>query len=150
MFPGKVFFGIIEYRYLLFIMTHKNREQLNVLSGIIIDCAISVHREMGAGLLEAVYHHCLIEELLSRNIQTQTSVSVPLVYKSKPLNKDYVIDLLVEGEIIVELKSVEIILPVHCAQLLSYLRLTDKRLGLLINFNVPLLVQGVRRVVNKF
>ncbi len=131
-------------------MGQKSREELNVLSGIIIDAAICVHREMGAGLLETVYHHCLIEELRFRNIQTQTNVSVPLVYKSKPLNKDYAIDLLVEGEIIVELKSVETILPVHCSQLLSYLRLTDKRLGLLINFNVPFLVQGLRRIVNKF
>ena len=73
-----------------------------------------------------------------------------MVYKSKPLSKDYVVDLLVVGEIIVELKSVEKIYPVHCAQLLSYLRLTDKRLGLLINFNVPFLVQGLRRAVNKF
>ncbi len=131
-------------------MSHKNREELNHLSDSILDCAICVHREMGPGLLESVYHHCLIDELRSRGIETQTTVAVPLVYKSKPLKKDYVVDLLVENEVIVELKAIESILPVHEAQLLSYLRLTDLRLGLLINFNVPLLLQGVRRIVNKF
>lgn len=105
---------------------------------------------MGPGLLEAVYQHCLVKELRMRNIIVETMVSIPLVYKGYLLNKDYVIDILVENEIIVELKSVEGILPVHEAQIISYLKLADKRLGFLINFNVPLLKNGFKRFVNNF
>jgi GxxExxY protein len=103
---------------------------------------------MGPGLLEAVYHHCLLSELRSRNLEVDTMVSVPLFYESRPLNKEYIIDLLVENEIILELKSVEGLLPVHEAQIISYLKLANKRLGFLINFNVPLLKDGFRRFVN--
>lgn len=124
-------------------------DELNQLTASILDASIAVHKEMGPGLLENVYHHCLIDELLQRQIDVKTMVPVSLVYKVKPLNKDYIIDLLVEGEVIVELKAVESLHPVHEAQLLSYLRLTNKRVGLLINFNVPRLVQGFRRFVNK-
>ncbi len=124
-------------------------EELNQLSGQILDAAIAVHKSMGPGLLEAVYHHCLLDELRSRNIQVDTIVPVPLVYKGKALDKDYIIDLLVENEVILELKSIEGILPIHEAQLISYLKLADKRLGFLINFNVPLMKQGFRRFVNK-
>lgn len=104
---------------------------------------------MGPGLLEAVYHHCMLSELRSRDITVDTLVTVPLYYNGNPLGKEYIIDLLVEEEIILELKSIEGILPVHEAQLISYLRLADRRLGFLINFNVPLLKNGFRRFVNK-
>lgn len=104
---------------------------------------------MGPGLLEAVYHHCMLSELRSRGIRVDTLVTVPLYYDGKLLDKEYIIDLLVEEEIILELKSVEGLLPVHEAQLISYLRLADRRLGFLINFNVPLLKDGFRRFVNK-
>lgn len=123
---------------------------LNRLSAIILDSAISVHKEMGPGLMEAVYQHCMFKELRNRQIDVCTNVSVPLHYKGEPLNKDYFIDVLVEDEIILELKAVEGILPVHAAQIISYLKLANKRLGFLINFNVPLLKQGFRRYVNKF
>jgi GxxExxY protein len=103
---------------------------------------------MGPGLLEAVYHHCLLSELQSRNLEVDTMVSVPLFYENRPLNKEYIIDLLVENEIILELKSVEGLLPVHEAQIISYLKLANKRLGFLINFNVPLMKDGFRRFVN--
>jgi GxxExxY protein len=85
---------------------------------------------------------------MNRNLQVKTMVSVPLVYKGDSLNKDFVLDLLIEDEIIVELKAIEGVLPVHEAQILSYLRLTNKRVGLLINFNVPRLITGFKRFVN--
>jgi GxxExxY protein len=127
----------------------KTSQELNRLSGIVLDAAIAVHREMGPGLLETVYHHCLREELSHRSIEFKTQLQVPLVYKTVTLNKDYCIDILVEDEIILELKAVDSILPVHEAQLLSYLKLSNRRLGLLINFNVVLLKTGFKRMVNK-
>jgi GxxExxY protein len=127
----------------------KTSEELNRPSGIVLDAAIAVHREMGLGLLETVYHHCLLEELSHKSIEFKTQLQVPLVYKTVTLNKDYCIDILVEDEIILELKAVDSILPVHEAQLLSYLKLSNRRLGLLINFNVVLLKNGFKRMVNK-
>ena len=121
----------------------KTPDQLNQISGTILDAAIAVHREMGPGLLETVYHHCLLEELSHRSVEYKTQVQVPLIYKGIKLNKDYCVDVLIEDEIILEF------LPVHEAQLLSYLKLSSKRLGLLINFNVVLLKTGFKRMVNK-
>lgn len=105
---------------------------------------------MGPGLLETVYQECLWEELSSRGVNLQSNVSVPLIYKGKTLNKDYIIDLLVEDEIVIELKAIEGVLPVHQAQIISYLKLSNKRLGYLINFNVPMLKHGFTRYVNGF
>src|SRR6187549_390376 len=126
----------------------KTRQELDRLTGAILDASISVHKEMGPGLLESVYQTCLDEELYRRGISKQSMVPIPLIYKGKILNKDYVIDLLVEDEIILELKSVEGILPVHKAQLISYLKLANKKIGFLINFNTPLLKNGFFRFVN--
>lgn len=122
---------------------------LNHLSSIILDAAIVVHREIGPGLLEGIYQHCMVKELRTRQLNVRTMVPVPLHYKGESLNKDYIIDILVEDEIILELKAIEGILAVHEAQIISYLKLTNKRLGFLINFNVPLLKQGFKRYVNK-
>lgn len=127
-----------------------NTEDLNKLSAIILDAAITVHKEMGPGLLESVYEQCLLKEFEIRNIRAVNQLAIPLVYKGYELSKDYKIDILVENEIIIELKSVEIMLPVFEAQIISYLKLANKRLGLLINFNVPLLKQGFKRFVNNF
>ncbi len=124
------------------------RLRYDELSGIILDAAIAVHKEMGPGLMESVYQYCMVKELRSRSILTKEACVVPLVYKNEILTKVYVIDILVENEIILELKAVEKILTVHEAQIISYLKLADKRLGLLINFNVPLLKYGFRRFVN--
>lgn len=126
------------------------KEILNQYSKEILDAAITVHKEMGPGLLEAVYQQCLWKELTIREINVRTMVPIPLTYKGYPLNKDYIIDLLVEEEIILELKAVEVILPVHEAQIISYMKLADKRLGFLINFNVALLKNGFKRFVNNF
>ena len=123
-------------------------DRLNYLSSIIFTAAIAVHKEMGPGLLESVYQHCLLKELRSLDFNVETSVMVELHYKGEILGKEYVIDVLVENEIILELKAIENILPVHEAQIISYLRLANKRMGFLINFNVPLMKQGFRRFVN--
>lgn len=126
------------------------RKYLNDMSSEIIDSAVCVHREMGPGLLESVYQVCMVKELHSRNLSASQCVPVQLNYKGEPLDKGYLIDLLVENEIIIELKSVDGVLPVHVAQILSYMKLADKRLGFLINFNVPLLKLGLKRYVNGF
>jgi GxxExxY protein len=128
-------------------MTKDEREKL---SNKIIGACIEVHRELGPGLLEAVYEYCLMEELRSLGVHAQSQVSLPVRYKGKQLDKDFKVDVLVENEIILELKSIEIILPIHEEQLLTYLRLADKRLGLLINFNVELLKHGIRRKINGY
>ncbi len=129
-------------------MPHKAK--LEKTATEILDASIHVHKEMGPGLIESVYQHCLVEELRLRNILVQEQVYVPLFYKGKELNKDYRIDILVEKEIVIELKAVEVLLPVHEAQIISYLKLADKRLGFLINFNVELLKKGFRRFVNNY
>ena len=127
-----------------------NNENLNKLSAQILDASIAVHKEMGPGLLESVYEQCLLKEFELRNIKAVNQLAIPLLYKGYELSKDYKIDILVEDEIIIELKSVEIMLPVFEAQIISYLKLANKRLGFLINFNVPLLKQGFKRFVNNF
>ena len=126
------------------------KDYLNKLSGIILDCSIEVHKNLGPGLLESVYEVCLCKELSLRGIKFQRQVSLPINYKGEKLDADYRIDILVEDEIIVELKSVEQMIPVYEAQLLTYLKLADKKLGLLINFNVPRLVDGFKRMLNGY
>ena len=127
-----------------------NKEELNSFGSIILDSSIEVHKQLGPGLLESVYELSLFKELSSRNIKVQRQVPIPVVYKGEDLNAEFKIDILVQNEIIIELKAVEIILPVHKAQLLTYLRLSEKKLGYLINFNVPKLIDGFNRIVNNF
>ena len=105
---------------------------------------------MGPGLLESVYEMCLLRELQLRNISAESQVGIPLQFKGFDLFKEYKIDVLVENEIILELKSVDTILPVHQAQIISYLKLADKRMGFLINFNVPIIKNGFKRFVNNY
>jgi len=105
---------------------------------------------MGPGLLESIYQYCMAAELRSRGIRVDQMVPVTLHYKTSSLNKMFLIDMLIEKQIIVELKAVDEFAIVHEAQLLSYLKLADKRLGFLINFNVPLLKEGLKRIVNNF
>jgi GxxExxY protein len=125
-------------------------EQLNDLSKTILDSCITVHKEMGPGLLESIYELCLIRELEQRGIKATTQVSIPLLYKGTELSKDFRIDILVENEIVLEIKSVEVLLPVHEAQIISYLKLSGKKLGFLVNFNVSLLKNGFKRFVHNF
>ncbi len=126
------------------------REELNALSSEILDACIYVHREMGPGLLESVYVLCLLEELKKRSIRASCEVPIALNYRGTNLSKEFRIDVLVEDEIVLEIKSVDALLPVHEAQVISYLRLARKRLGFLINFNVPVMKEGFRRFVNGF
>ena len=121
----------------------------NTLSGIIIEAAIFVHRELGPGLLESVYQSCLSKELQLRGVEHRVEVPVSLHYRGERIpGEGFRLDLLVEDQIVVELKSVEKVQPVHLKQLLTYLKLADKPLGLLINFNEFLLKNGIMRVAN--
>lgn len=128
---------------------HTN-QHLNNLGAIILDAAITVHRELGPGLLESAYELALARELVLREVNVKTQIPVELMYKDTSLGKAYVMDLLVEDEIIVEIKSVEVMNPVYTAQLITYLKLANKKLGYLINFNVPLLKDGFKRIVHNF
>ena len=119
-------------------------------SGIILDACITVHKIMGPGLLESIYEQCLMKEFELRNVEAKNQVPVSLIYKAYELSKELKIDILVENEIILELKSSEIMHPVYEAQIISYLKLTNKKLGFLINFNVPVLKDGFKRYVNNF
>ncbi len=122
-------------------------EKLNDISYKIIGCAYTVHSELGPGLLESSYETCLEYELLENGLKVDRQKPLPLIYKDIKLSAGYRIDLLVEDKIIVEIKSCEAIAPIHEAQLLTYLKLADKKLGLLINFNVKDLKQGIMRRV---
>lgn len=125
-------------------------QHLNNLGAIILDAAITVHRELGPGLLESAYELALARELVLRDVNVKTQIPVELMYKDVSLGKAYVMDLLVENEIIIEIKSVEVMNPVYVAQLITYLKLANKKLGYLINFNVPLLKDGFKRIVHNF
>ena len=127
-----------------------DREALDRTSLTIIQAAIEIHRHLGPGLLESIYSACLVYELRERGLAVTVQQTIPVRYKKLVLDGAYRIDLVVEDAVIVELKSVETLLPVHSAQLLSYLRLAEKSVGLLINFNVDYVAKGVKRVVNRF
>jgi len=124
--------------------------QLNDISGKIIEFSIKVHKELGPGMLESAYEACLLYELRQAGLKAESQLKLPIIYQGVKIEAGYRIDLLVEDSVIVELKTVERILPIHEAQLLSYLRLSKLKLGLLINFNVKLLRDGIRRIVNNF
>jgi GxxExxY protein len=137
-------------------MSHRGTEDTekaileNKLSDAVIGAAIEVHKALGPGLLESAYQACLRRELDLRGISYEPQRPLPIEYKGEPVDCGYRLDLIVEGMLVVELKSVEQLLPIHEAQLLTYLRLTGIHLGLLINFNVPVLRQGIKRMVNGY
>ena len=126
----------------------QSTQRLNGLSGEIIGAAMEVHRHLGPGLLESAYEACLIRELYERDVPIAVQVPLPLTYKGLALDVGYRLDLVAAGCIVVELKAVDRIERVHIAQLMSYLRLSGLPLGLLINFNVAKLIEGVRRIAN--
>lgn len=121
--------------------------ELNDLSGRAIDAAYKVHKVLGPGLLESVYEQCLRHELLRRGVSCRAQVSMPIHYDGIVIDSGFRIDLIAADSLIIELKAVDSLHPVHSAQLLTYLKLTGLRLGLLINFNVPLLRDGLKRIV---
>ena len=120
---------------------------LNIISGQIVDAAMRVHSALGPGLLESTYEACLAYELRQGGARVEAQVGLPVVYRGIKLDVGYRIDLLIEDLVIVELKSLDAIAPIHEAQLLSYLKLSDKSLGLIINFNVVHLKDGIKRMV---
>ncbi len=122
--------------------------EYNKITEQVIKCAIEVHKELGPGLMESVYEVCLMKLLREEGLHVKRQVAVPVHFKGERLDKEFIIDILVEDKVVLELKSLEFILPVHEAQLVTYLKLADKRIGLLINFNVVLLKDGIRRRIN--
>jgi GxxExxY protein len=122
--------------------------KLNNISGQIVDSAIAVHRELGPGLLESTYQACLAYELRSRGLNVQSEIGLPVVYRDVDLDVGYRLDMLVDDEVIVEIKSIDKLAPIHDAQLLSYLKLSNKKLGLFINFNISRVKDGIKRLVN--
>lgn len=122
----------------------------DTLSYKVIGCAMEVYKTLGPGLLESVYQKALMKELEINGIYAESEVSIDIVYKGCNVGEGLRIDILVEDKLIVELKSVEELHPVHYKQLTSYLKLTGKRVGLLINFNVDDLMEGIHRIVNKY
>jgi iron complex transport system substrate-binding protein len=123
-------------------------KDLNYISGQIVDAAVHIHTRLGPGLLESVYERVLAYELERRGLTVERQVPVPIVYDNLRFEERFRADLIVERVIVVELKSVETFAPVHAKQLLTYLKLLDVRLGLLINFGTPLLKDGIKRVAN--
>ena len=120
----------------------------NALAEKIIQACTEVHNELGPGLLQSVYENYTIDTLKRYGLIVNNQVKIPVTFQGKKLGKEFIIDLLVEDTIILELKTVDALLPIHEAQLETNLKLADKRLGLLINFNVPLLKQGIKRKIN--
>jgi GxxExxY protein len=127
--------------------TVAQRQRLNELSGRVIGACIEIHRELGPGLLESSYEECLAYELSQMGLRFERQKPLPVAYKAVRLECGYRLDLVVEEELIVEVKAVTELAPIHEAQLLTYLKLSRLSLGLLINFNVPALKQGIKRVV---
>ncbi len=131
---------------------HKRKEPIpdktNQLSAVIVDSALTVHKTLGPGLLERLYEQCLIHELTLRGLKVESQVSLPIDYKGIRIEEALKVDVLVENQVVLEIKAVETILPVHEAQLLTYLKLSNHRLGLLINFNSPLIKDGIKRIAN--
>jgi len=126
----------------------ENQKRANLLSNQIIAAAIEVHRALGPGLLESAYESCLCQELGLMKIAFEKQIPIPVIYKGLKLDCAYRIDVIVEKLVVVEIKAVDNLLPIHEAQLLTYLKLTHLWLGMLINFDTPLVTSGVKRIVN--
>ncbi|MCK5520360.1 MAG: GxxExxY protein [Candidatus Marinimicrobia bacterium] len=122
--------------------------KINDITKMIVNAAYQVHRELGPGLLESVYEKCLIYELKEAGLNVATQVFIPIKYKNLRIDNALRIDILINNKIIIELKAVNELADIHTAQLLSYLKLTNNTLGLLINFNVPIIKKGIKRIIN--
>jgi GxxExxY protein len=125
-----------------------NESERDPLTEQVIGAAIEVHRVLGPGLLESVYEHCLSHELKARGIEHRTQLELPVIYKGTPLDCHFFMDVVIPGRLVVELKTVEKLMPIHQAQLLTYMKLSGLRLGLLLNFNVALLKDGIKRMIH--
>ena len=120
----------------------------NELSRIVFDCALKVHQKLGPGLLESAYEECLFYELRKIGLEVEKQKALPLIYEEVKLDVGYRLDIIIENKLIIEIKSVDALNDIHFAQLLTYLKLTNCKLGMLINFNVVLIKNGIKRVVN--
>ena len=128
----------------------KDEQRLNKITETIIGVAIDIHKALGPGLLESAYEACMVYDLIQSGLKLEQQKPLPVIYREVKLECGYRLDLMIENEVIVEIKSVEKLLPIHKAQLMSYLKLSDCKVGLLINFNIELLKDGTQRVVNNF
>ena len=124
--------------------------EINEITSIIIEKAIKVHKELGPGLLESAYKECFVYELLQSGLKIEKEKPLPLVYHDVKLECGYRVDIMVEDKVIVEIKSIEALADIHTAQVLTYLKLANRKIGLLINFNVSLLKDGIKRCINKY
>ena len=122
-------------------------EDINILTNKVLGLPFEVHTQLGAGLLERTYETCLYHEHIETNIQVERQKKLPIIYKGIKLDTDYRIDLLIDKRLIIELKSVEALQPVHSAQILTYMKLSNLKYGLLLNFNVPRLKNGIKRFI---
>lgn len=120
----------------------------NQIGKIVVDCAFKVHQVLGPGLLESTYEACLLFELTEAGLKAEPQKALPVIYKDVRLDIGYRIDILVENKVVIELKSVEVLNDIHMAQIITYLKLSDCKLGYLINFNVKYFKEGIKRVVN--
>ena len=127
----------------------KSRDEIEAVASVIVDSALHVHRELGPGLLEGTYQKCLAYELTSRGVDVRCELDFPVRYREIEIDCGYRLDMLVADCILVENKSVQQLIPIHEAQLLTYLKLTGNKLGFLINWNVVLIRDGIKRIVNK-
>jgi GxxExxY protein len=127
---------------------HRSREEIESVAKVVVDAIVKVHRALGPGLLESTYQVCLAHELRNRQLDARSEVCLPVRYEGIEIEAGYRIDTLVEECIIVEIKSVQTLAPIHEAQLLTYLKLSGHRLDLLVNWNVPLIKDGIKRLVN--
>jgi len=126
----------------------ENAKEENKLSRIIVNSCFKIHKTLGPGLLESVYEEVLFYELLKNNLKCERQVGIPVVYETVEMNVGFKADIIIEDKVIIELKSIEKVMPVHKKQLLTYLKLTELKLGLLVNFNVDLIKDGITRIVN--
>jgi GxxExxY protein len=131
-------------------MSEVERSRLNGITAQVIDAAILIHKDLGPGLMESVYETAMALELMSRGFEVRRQVAIPVIFRGNKLDDGFRCDLLINNSVIVELKSVESLAPVFYKQLLTYLRLADRRVGLLINFNEAQVKDGIHRVVNNF
>lgn len=122
--------------------------EYNALTELVIKSEIEVHKELGPGLLESVYETCLVKVLLENGLKIQSQIKIPIIFRKETLDKHFILDILVNEVLVLEIKSIEKIMPIHETQLVTHLKLAGKKLGLLINFNEDLLKNGIRRRIN--
>ena len=144
------FLSIVAVEKLIIATNKKHTMTENEIAKVVLDCAFKVHRELGPGLLESAYQKCLAYELRQEGLKVEEEKGLPLIYKEIKMECGYRLDLWIEDKFLVELKAVDELAPIHLAQVITYLKISNTKLGLLLNFDVALLKHGIKRVVNNF